>query len=175
MAKTPEDRVSVVLLSDTHGHLDEGILRHVRACDEVWHAGDVGSVDVLDQLASLAKLRAVFGNIDGADVRQCAPEYARFAVGGLEVWMTHIGGRPPSYAKGIHAELKRERPALFVCGHSHILLVQRVASWGGLHLNPGAVGIAGFHQKRTLLKFDLAHGHLTNLRVVEWPRRRSNT
>ena len=164
------ERIRVALLSDTHGHMDERILHHVSQCDEVWHAGDIGSASVLQRLESKAKMRAVFGNIDGHELRMVCPEHLEFEVAGTKVWMTHIGGRPPKYARGVHVELKRKRPDLFVCGHSHILLVQPVASWGGLHLNPGAVGVSGFHKKRTMLTFELQDGQVEQLKVIEWDR-----
>ena len=164
--------MNITLLSDTHGHIDERILRHVDGSDEVWHAGDIGDLRVTDALAEVAPCRAVFGNIDDHTARQTWPEHMRFQVGGLNVWMTHIGGRPPRYAKGILPELKADPPDLFVCGHSHILLVQKVASWGGLHLNPGAAGICGFHKVCTMLKFDIHDGQIGNMHVIEWPRKR---
>jgi putative phosphoesterase len=162
--------VNISLLSDTHGHIDDQMLRHVDGSDEVWHAGDIGSLAVTEALENVAHCRAVFGNIDGQDVRLTWPEHARFEVGGARVWMTHIGGRPPKYARGILPQLRLERPDFFVCGHSHILLVQKVASWGGLHMNPGAIGKSGFHKVHTMLKFVLNEGQITNMRVVEWPR-----
>ncbi|MEY3010116.1 MAG: hypothetical protein RLZZ314_758 [Bacteroidota bacterium] len=160
----------IVLLSDTHGFLDEAMLRHMQNCDEIWHAGDIGRVQILNQLESMATVRAVYGNIDGTDIRLRCPEHLRFEVAGLKVWMTHIGGRPPRYAQGILPILRRERPDVFICGHSHILLVHRVPSWGGLHVNPGAAGVSGFHHVRTMLTMDLADGEVQNLRVIEWPR-----
>ena len=162
--------VNISLLSDTHGHIDDQILRHVEGSDEVWHAGDVGGLHVTQALENVALCRAVYGNIDSQEVRQAWPAHQRFETGGANVWMTHIGGRPPKYARGILPQLRAERPDVFVCGHSHILLVQRVPSWGGLHLNPGAVGKSGFHNVCTMLKFVLDEGQISNLRVVEWPR-----
>lgn len=162
--------VNISLLSDTHGHIDDRILRHVEGADEVWHAGDIGSLSVTDALSEVAPCRAVYGNIDSQEIRAVWPEHARFKVGGARVWMTHIGGRPPRYARGILPELKISRPDFFICGHSHILLVQRSEAWGGLHLNPGAAGKSGFHKVSTLLKFELHEGNISNLRVVEWLR-----
>lgn len=160
----------IALLSDTHGHIDDRIKRHVDGCDEVWHAGDIGDLAVTDALSEITTVRAVYGNIDDQTARRTWPEHQRFVAGGLRVWMTHIGGRPPKYARGILPTLQAETPDLFVCGHSHILLVQRVASWGGIHLNPGAAGISGFHKVCTMLKCQIDEGHIHDLRVVEWPR-----
>lgn len=162
--------MKIVLLSDTHGHMDERILRHAEACDEVWHAGDIGNVQVTDQLSEVAHCRAVYGNIDGEAVRRTWPEDQIFELEGLTFWMTHIGGRPPKYARGILPQLKSNSPDVFICGHSHILLVKRVASWGGLHLNPGAAGRSGFHKVCTMLKFDVLDGSIDNMKVVEWAR-----
>lgn len=162
--------VKISLLSDTHGHIDDQILRHVEGSDEVWHAGDIGSLAVTEALQNVAHCRAVYGNIDSQEIRMVWPEHARFDIEGARVWMTHIGGRPPKYARGILPQLRSERPDFFVCGHSHILLVQKVASWGGLHLNPGAIGKSGFHNVCTMLKFVLNEGQITDMRVVEWPR-----
>lgn len=165
------DSVHISLLSDTHGHMDERVLHHVKGSDEIWHAGDIGDLAVTDALGKIAPCRAVFGNIDGQEIRQEWPEHLHFETGGATVWMTHIGGRPPKYAKGILPELTQRRPTLFVCGHSHILLVKKVERWGGLHLNPGAAGISGFHKVRTMLRFEIHEGTVSNMRVIEWPRR----
>ncbi|MEE2918614.1 MAG: metallophosphoesterase family protein [Bacteroidota bacterium] len=164
--------MNITLLSDTHGYIDARILRHVEGSDEVWHAGDIGTLHVTDALSEVAPCRAVFGNIDDDIARRTYPEHAHFVAGGMKVWMTHIGGRPPRYAKGMLAQLKANPPDLFVCGHSHILLVQKVAAWGGLHLNPGAAGIAGFHKVCTMLKFQIQDSRVCNMRVIEWPRKK---
>ena len=163
--------MNILLLSDTHGHIDDHILKHASACDEVWHAGDIGDLAVTDALSEVTTCRAVYGNIDDQIARRTWPEHVRFEVNGLRVWMTHIGGRPPKYAKGILPELRIHPPDLFVCGHSHILLVQKGA-WGGWHMNPGAAGISGFHKVCTMLKFEVNQGQIDNLRVIEWPRAR---
>ena len=120
-------------------------------------------------LAFISRIMAT--SIDGQEIRQEWPEHLHFETGGATVWMTHIGGRPPKYAKGILPELTQRRPTLFVCGHSHILLVKKVERWGGLHLNPGAAGISGFHKVRTMLRFEIHEGTVSNMRVIEWPRR----
>ena len=165
--------MKIALLSDTHGHIDDRIKRHVDGCDEVWHAGDIGDLSVTDALSELTQVRAVYGNIDDQSIRQTWSEHQRFRAGGLDIWMTHIGGRPPKYSRGILPQLQTERPDVFVCGHSHILLVQRVQSWGGLHLNPGAAGNSGFHKVCTMLKFQITSGQIHNLRAIEWPRKQS--
>ena len=166
--------VNISLISDTHGHLDSRLLRHLEGSDEIWHAGDIGSLDVTDALESIASCRAVYGNIDDHTVRRTWPEHQRFEIEGLRVWMTHIGGRPPKYAKGILPELKKSPPDVFICGHSHVLLVKKDSQWGGLHLNPGAIGRSGFHHQCTMIKFIIDSGQITDLRVIEWPRSQSD-
>ena len=157
----------IALLSDTHGHLDEGIIKHVKDCDEIWHAGDVGDINVLNQLSALAPLRAVYGNIDGQEVRKSVPEHQRFICEGVSVWITHIGGYPGRYVPKIRQEIQAKPPRIFICGHSHILKVMPDKKLGLLHMNPGACGRHGFHKVRTLLRFTLAKGEIKNLEVVE--------
>ncbi|GAB2947682.1 metallophosphoesterase family protein [Hymenobacter coalescens] len=157
----------VGLLSDTHSYFDERIAHHLRDCTEIWHAGDVGAEQVLDQLQAIAPLRAVFGNIDDRTVRLRCPETLVFEVAGLKVLITHIGGYPGRYAPGARALLQRERPGLFICGHSHILRVMPDRALGLLHLNPGAAGRHGFHKVRTLLKFRVEAGRVLDLQAVE--------
>ncbi|GAA4384394.1 metallophosphoesterase family protein [Hymenobacter koreensis] len=155
------------LLSDTHGYLDDRILHHLRDCDQIWHAGDIGDESVLDQLAAVAPLRAVWGNIDSRPVRQRCHETQLFTLNGLRVLMIHIGGYPGRYSQGVRSLLQRERPGLFICGHSHILRVMPDRQLGLLHLNPGAAGRHGFHTVRTLLKFEVEAGKVTNMQAVE--------
>ena len=147
--------------------MDDRILHHLKDCDEIWHAGDIGDLSVTDQLAKLAPLRVVYGNIDDATTRLECPEHQRFQAGGANVWMTHIGGRPGRYAAGIRRDLMLHRPDFFVCGHSHLLRVGRDKSWGGVYVNPGAAGQHGMHKIRTLLRFTLSEGKMSNLEVVE--------
>ncbi len=157
----------VCLLSDTHGFLDPAVEPHAQACDEIWHAGDIGGLELADRLASLAPLRAVYGNIDDQAVRREYPEDQVFEVEGVTVWMTHIGGRPGRYAKGVRARLKKEKPQLFICGHSHILWIGKDEKLGVFHLNPGACGRQGFHTVRTLMLLTLEEQTLSDLKVVE--------
>lgn len=165
------------LLSDTHGWLDEKIFPYLRSCDELWHAGDIGSAEVVRQLQTFCggpfpkKLRMVWGNIDGEDVRKLAVENLRFRCEQVDVLMTHIGGRPGRYNSRINEELQKIPPKIFVCGHSHILLVEMDKKLGCLHLNPGAAGRHGFHQVRTLLLFEIDGEKIQNLKVVEMGKR----
>lgn len=156
------------LLSDTHGYLDPAVLEHFKACDEIWHAGDVGNPEVIEKLEAFKPLRAVSGNIDGQAVRLLAPVDQRFEVEGLAIWITHIGGYPPRYNPTVKSQLRNAPPDIFVCGHSHILRVMRDPALGKLlYLNPGAAGREGFHKMRTLLRFSLDAGKVKDMEVVE--------
>lgn len=155
------------LLSDTHGHLDDGTLSHLETCDEIWHAGDIGGLHVTDRLSELRPVRAVHGNIDDAKVRIVWPEDVVFIVEGVKVVITHIGGYPGRYNARVRQLLLRERPKLYICGHSHILKVMSDPKLGLLHMNPGAAGIHGFHHMRTLLRFTLDNGNISGLEAVE--------
>jgi len=156
------------LLSDTHGYLDERILHHLQGADEIWHAGDFGSAEVLMTLAGLAPVfRGVYGNIDGPEIRGTEPLVQDFTVEGLRVFMTHIGGYPGRYAPPARQQLAQARPGLFVAGHSHILRVMPDTRLNLLHLNPGAAGMHGFHKVRTLLRFGIHNGHVVDMQAVE--------
>lgn len=147
--------LKILVLSDSHGHLDDRILAHAAEADEVWHAGDVGSLDVVDRLAAVSKvLRGVYGNIDDAVLRRTWPLNQRFTAGGLRVWITHIAGPAGRLPQGIRADLKAHPVDLLVCGHSHILRVGQDAS-GVLCMNPGACGVHGFHKVRTMLRLTI--------------------
>lgn len=162
------------LLSDTHGWLDPRIRQHFDQCDEIWHAGDIGTDAVAEELASWKPLRAVHGNIDDTRLRSAYPEHQRFTCGGVRVWITHIGGRPPRYDGLVMDELRKDTPDVFICGHSHILLVQFDASLNCLYLNPGAAGNHGWHKVRTLLRFTLSEGKPKDLEVIELGKRGAN-
>lgn len=159
--------MNICLLSDTHSYLDPAVLHWAEKCDEIWHAGDIGSLELAHRLAEVKPLRAVFGNIDDREIRLEYPEDQLFECEGASVFMTHIGGYPGRYAKGIRARLTKLRPSLFICGHSHILRIQKDEKLGVFHLNPGACGRVGFHQVRTLMILTLEERTLTDLKVVE--------
>lgn len=157
----------ILLLSDTHSHIDERILSYAAQADEIWHAGDIGSLNVTDTLQKIKPLRAVFGNIDDAQARSEFPENNRFTCEGVDVLMTHIGGYPGKYNAKIRNLLLENPPKIFICGHSHILKVHYDKSLNCLHLNPGAAGIYGFHQVRTMLRFVLDQGEIKQLEIIE--------
>jgi len=159
--------MKILLLSDTHGFMDDAILRHVDWADEVWHAGDIGTPRVTDLIQARKPLVAVYGNIDGSEIRKEYPKDQIFVREGVSVWITHIGGYPGRFPAGIRKELDRIDPDLFVCGHSHILKVKKDPSRKLLHMNPGACGRHGFHQIRTMLRFELSGGRIERLEVVE--------
>jgi uncharacterized protein len=159
------------ILSDTHGWLHPELHSVLADCDLILHAGDVGSIGVLDEVKALGPpVRAVYGNVDGWDVRREAPEHQRFEAVGLRFWMTHIGGKPGRWATGIGPKLRRQQPDVFICGHSHILRIERVAALGGmLYLNPGAAGRQGFHQVKTCVRLHADAGRARQAEVVELP------
>ncbi|WP_396153102.1 metallophosphoesterase family protein [Flavobacterium sp.] len=161
----------ILLLSDTHSFIDEKILKYVRLADEVWHAGDIGDLTVTDEIKKLKPLRAVYGNIDNDKARMEFPLNNRFFCEGVEVLITHIGGYPGKYNQAIRDELKNNPPKLFICGHSHILKVQFDKTLNLLHMNPGAAGIHGFHQVRTMLRFEIDGEQIKALEIIEMEKK----
>lgn len=161
----------ILLLSDTHSYIDDRILKYASEADEIWHAGDVGEIKVADELQAIKPLRAVYGNIDNAEVRGEFPLNRIFSVDGVKVVMTHIGGYPGRYNARVKELLINEKPKLYICGHSHILKVMHDKKLNLLHMNPGAAGIHGFHQVRTMLRFTLDNGKIDNLEVIELGKR----
>lgn len=155
------------LLSDTHGYWDERYVRHFESCDEIWHAGDIGSIEVADRLAAFRPLRAVYGNIDGRELRLRFPQTLRFEVEGAQVLIKHIGGYPGHYDPSVRGSLLTRPPQLFISGHSHILKVKYDKTLSMLHINPGAAGKQGFHRVRTLVRFVVDQGCFSDLEVIE--------
>ncbi len=155
------------LLSDTHSCWDDRYLTHFNDCDEIWHAGDIGSMRIIEQLEAHRPVRAVCGNIDGPEVRFRFSEVARFTIEGCNVLMKHIGGYPGHYDPSIRNTIYKERPQLFVSGHSHILKVMYDKTVGCLHINPGAAGKQGWQQVRTIIKFTIDNGEFKEIKVIE--------
>lgn len=156
------------LISDTHGYLDPAVLKHFDGCHEIWHAGDFGGGEsVADALAAVKPLRGVYGNIDGNDIRGRFPERLVWTCEDLKVCMIHIGGYPGRYAPGVRAELAKERPGLFISGHSHILKIMPDKTLNLLHINPGAAGNQGWHKVRTIVRFTVEDSRLTDCQVIE--------
>ena len=158
----------ILLLSDTHGYLDDDILSYAEAADEVWHAGDVGPGPVLEGLEACAPVRAVYGNIDDAHLRTEAPLDLHFVAAGLPVYMTHIGGYPGRYTARVRKTLDAHPDTrLYICGHSHILKVMPDRKRGLLHMNPGACGVHGFHKVRTMIRFRIEDGRVVEPAAIE--------
>lgn len=163
--------LKIGLISDTHSYLDDAVLKHFDKCDEIWHAGDFGIVEVADKLRALKPLRGVYGNIDGQDIRTEFPEKLRFTCEEVSVFMTHIGGYPGKYAPAIRNELIADTPKLFICGHSHILKVMFDDKLKCLHMNPGAAGNHGWHKVRTLIRFVIDGKEMKQCEVIELGKR----
>ena len=160
------------ILSDTHGVFDEPLRAFFADVDELWHAGDFGSIETADAIAAFRPLRGVSGNIDGGKTRIVYPQWELFDCEGVRVMMTHIGGYPGRYAPGVEMQLRMHRPKIFVAGHSHILKVIYDKKYDLLHVNPGAAGVSGFHQVRTALRLVVDGEDIRDMEVGEWPRRR---
>ncbi len=158
------------LLSDTHGHFDDRIAHFFANCDEIWHAGDIGTIDVIRKLSKIAPVRAVYGNIDGQDLRIEFPLHNKFKCEEVKVWITHIGGYPGRYDKKIIPQIYRNPPQIFISGHSHILKVVYDKKLSCLHINPGAYGKSGFHKVRTAVRFEILGRDIKNLEVLEIER-----
>lgn len=160
------------LLSDTHGHLHEKVFDFFSDCQEIWHAGDIGTPDVLDRLSAFRTTRAVYGNIDGRDIRMACPLHQVFKCEEVKVFMTHIGGYPGRYNPTARKMIEEEKPQLFISGHSHILKVMNDSRHHLLHINPGAAGNSGIHQHITLVKFKISGNRISDLEVFESRRGR---
>lgn len=161
----------ILLLSDTHSYIDNQILKFVKQADEVWHAGDIGTIEVMDTIQKITPVRAVFGNIDDNLIRSEFPLDQRFTVENVNVWITHIGGYPNRYDTRIKEEIAKNPPKLFISGHSHILKVMFDKKLNLLHMNPGAAGKHGFHQVRTMLRFEVNDDKISNLEIIELEKR----
>jgi len=147
--------------------MDDRIIHHLKGCDEIWHAGDIGDPSVMKPLEEIAVVRAVYGNIDNQEVRATYPLDNLFEIDEASVFMTHIAGRPGRYPTRVRDIISRNHPDIFVCGHSHILLINRNPESGMVHLNPGAAGHHGFHKKRTMIRFGIDRGRIKNLEAIE--------
>ncbi|RED93410.1 metallophosphoesterase family protein [Marinoscillum furvescens] len=159
--------MKIGLISDTHSHLEDSVFTHFEDCDEIWHAGDIGTQSVLEKLEAFKPTRAVFGNIDGHEIRAAVPEDQVFEREGVKILMTHIAGKPPGYNARVKKLIAAHQPDILICGHSHILKVAPDKSNNLLFVNPGAAGIHGFHKIKTLLRMELQEGKISNMEVVE--------
>jgi uncharacterized protein len=161
---------SIGVLSDTHGFIDDKIIDFFKACDEIWHAGDIGMISVLDKLAAGRPVKAVYGNIDGTEIRMTYKKHVRFICEEVPVWITHIGGYPGHYEKEIRNELLINPPKLLICGHSHILKVIYDKKFDLLFVNPGAAGNSGLHRVRTAIRFVIDKTEPKNMEILEIKR-----
>jgi putative phosphoesterase len=163
--------MKIGLLSDTHGFLDKKVFEYFQFCDEIWHAGDIGD-GVAEQLENFKPFRAVFGNIDTKEIELKYPEHLHIECEGISVWMTHIAGSPPNYKPPIKKALKEKSPAIFICGHSHILKIARDPQFNNmLFINPGAAGNHGFHHMKTMVRLEITNAEIKSLEVIELGKR----
>lgn len=162
------------LLSDTHGFIPERLLSFFEKVDEIWHAGDFGTLELADRLAAFKPLKGVYGNIDGQDIRVVYPLHQRFMCEQMDVWMTHIGGYPGRYERYVKPDIYRNPPNLFISGHSHILKVIYDKKLNFLHINPGAAGYKGFHKKCTAVRFVIDGKNIRDMEVWEMDRNKIN-
>lgn len=162
--------MKIGIISDTHNTFDDQLREFLMPCDEVWHAGDFGSVEIADEIAAFKPLRGVYGNIDGGVMRRIYHEFSFFEVEGVTVLMTHIGGYPRNYSPKALQHIHGARPKLFIAGHSHILKVIYDPVYELLHINPGAAGKYGVHSVRTAIRLDVEAGEIKNLEIGDWPK-----
>ena len=155
------------LLSDTHYFLDQTIFQHFESCDEIWHAGDFGTIELANSLSAFKPLRGVYGNIDGYDIRSVYPEKQLFGCEDVKVMIIHIGGYPPKYNPSTKKQILSDHPQLFISGHSHILKVMYDKSMNCLHMNPGAAGKQGWHKMRTIIRFVIDGKDIKDCEVIE--------
>ncbi len=157
----------ILLLSDTHSHMDDRILEYAKQADEIWHCGDFGSMEVIEELEKINSVKGVYGNIDNDKIRKCFSEVSRFKCEGVEVLMIHIGGYPGKYSPLARKEILEKQPKLFISGHSHILKAMYDEKNQLLHLNPGACGKQGWHKTRTMMRFEIDGTEIKNLEIIE--------
>ena len=159
--------LKIGLLSDTHSFWDDKFYKYFKHCDEIWHAGDIGDISIIDKLSKITTVRAVFGNIDNHIIRAEYREDVVVTYGENKILMTHIGGKPFAYNKISRLKIKQHNPNVFICGHSHICKIMHDNQNQLLYINPGAAGNKGFHRVRTLVRFELTKHNIQNLEVVE--------
>lgn len=158
------------VISDTHGTFDEPLREFLKDVDEIWHAGDIGSLELADQIAAFKPLKAVYGNIDGGVTRRVLSEFNCFECEGKTVLITHIGGYPRHYSPQAVARIQQLKPDIFVAGHSHILKVIFDPIYNLLHINPGAAGCYGFHKIRTAIRFTIDDTDIRDMEIGEWQK-----
>jgi len=157
----------ILIISDTHSYLETKLLKYIEQCDEVWHGGDIGTYDLCKQIEKLKPLKAVWGNIDGTDLRKTYGEHLIFNCEEVKVYMTHIAGPVGKYNPKVREMMLQEKPDLFICGHSHICKVMFDKVYNVLYLNPGACGVHGFHKVKTVVRLEIDGKEMKNLEVIE--------
>lgn len=167
--------MKIGLLSDTHGWINPRIFDHFEKCDEIWHAGDIGSIETADSLSAFKPLKAVYGNIDDTVIRRSFRENLHFKSEGMKVWLTHIGGYPGNYDRRVRQELIDKPPDIFICGHTHITRVIFDKKLNFLYINPGAAGYKGFHKVMTVIRFQIDDREIHDMEVIELGERSSET
>lgn len=160
----------ICIISDSHNYVDKNIINYIKKCDEVWHAGDIGNIQICESLKKYSLLRAVHGNIDNHEIRIEYPEFQFFQCEELKILMTHIGGYPGRYNKKAIELIKKCKPNMFICGHSHILKVLNDKKFNLIHINPGAIGKHGFHQVRTMIILKIEKKKIFDMNVIEFKR-----
>jgi putative phosphoesterase len=163
--------MKIGLISDTHGFMDESVFKYFSDCDQVWHLGDIGSIEILERLEHSFDVRAVYGNIDGQDIRIRTSKVILLDIEQKRFLLTHIAGRPGKYNSNAKELIRQHRPDVLICGHSHILQVEQDQTNKLLFINPGAAGRHGFHKKKTLIRFDIEQGRMYNLEVIDMGNR----
>jgi len=159
--------MKIGLLSDTHSFFDKKIYNYFKDVDEIWHAGDIGDIKVLDDLMAFKKTKAVYGNIDDYKIRNCCEKELIFSIKNYTIYMTHIGGKPPNYNKEVINRFKKIRPNIFICGHSHILNITKDKKFNFLYINPGAAGKVGFNLERTIVRFQITSNNLNSMEIIK--------
>ena len=157
----------ILIISDTHSHIDNTILKYVKETDEVWHAGDIGNIKILTEIKKFSKIKSVYGNIDDHVIRSVSPETNSFFCEKIKVSMIHIAGNPPYFNKKTKKIIETEKPNILVYGHSHILKVKYDKENKVLLIYPGAAGRHGFHKKRTMVRFEINGNEIENMEVIE--------
>ena len=162
--------MKIGLLSDTHSIIDKRILKFFKNCDEIWHAGDIGTIKTLESLEKFKKIRAVYGNIDNHKIRKEVNEFLLLKYEKLVILIIHIAGKPPKYNKITYNLIKKHKPNILICGHSHILKIHRDKENDILIINPGASGNVGFHKFKTAIRFNIINSNIKNLKIIELKR-----
>jgi putative phosphoesterase len=162
--------MKIGLLSDTHSIIDKRILKFFKNCDEIWHAGDIGTIKTLESLEKFKKIRAVYGNIDNHQIRKEINKFLLLKYEKLVILIIHIAGKPPKYNKITYNLIKKHKPNILICGHSHILKIHRDKENDILIINPGASGNVGFHKFKTAIRFNIINSNIKNLKIIELKR-----